>query len=169
MTEPGPHFQQLSDELDQTWRSAVAANLAAEIAELSQTNRMQSSLANRLAACCEIVEFSLVTGETLFGKVLLVGTDAILLKTTAKKVLLPISSIVTVTGLGKSKSLNRPNRAIIHPVLLRQIQQKLTVVTNANHLFVGTMVAVWVDALDLQLAQRQIAIAISTILKWELS
>ncbi len=169
MTEPGPHFQQLSDELDQTWRSAAAANLAAEITELSQTNRLQSSLANRLAACCEIVEFSLVTGETLAGKVLLVGTDAILLRTTAKKVLLPISSIVAVIGLGKSKSLNRPNRAIIHPVLLRQIQQNVTAVASSNHLFVGTMVAVWADVFDLQRAQRQIAIAISTIVKWELS
>lgn len=169
MTEPGPHFQQLSDDLDQTWRSAAAAKLAAEITELSQTNRLQSSLANRLAACCEIVEFSLVNGETLSGQVLLVGTDAILLRTTAKKVLLPISSIVTVIGLGKSKSLNRPNRAIIYPVLLRQIQQSVTAVASSNHLFVGTMVAVWADVFDLQIAQRQIAITISTIVKWELS
>ena len=169
MTEPGPHFQQLSDDLDQTWRSAAAAKLAAEITELSQTNRSQSSLANRLAVCCEVVELSLITGETLSGQVLLVGTDAILLRTAAKKLLLPISSIVTVIGLGKSKSLNRPNRAIMHPVLLRQIQQNVTAVTTSNDLLVGTMVAVWADVVDLQLTKQRIAIAISTIVKWELS
>ena len=169
MSESNPHFQQLSDELSQTWQSAAATELANEIAELSQTNRLQTGLLNRLSAQSGQVDLTLITGEVISGVVMLIGTDALLVKTTSAKSLIPIGSVVTIAKLGKAKSLNRPKQQILIPLLLRQQHRKVSVFPITTLPIIGKLVSVWSDSIDLELANGLVSIAMTNLVKLELS
>jgi hypothetical protein len=169
MSESSPHFQRLSDELNQVWQSASAAELANEISELSQTNRLQTGLLNRLAAKSGSVDLTLNTGEVIAGIVMLIGTDALLIKTTATNSLIPINSVVTIANLGKAKSLNRPKQQILIPLLLRHQHRKISVFPTTAQPIVGKLVAVWSDSIDLKLENEVVSIALTNLVKLELS
>ena len=169
MSESSPHFQQLSDELNQAWQSASAAGLASEISELSQTNRLQTGLLNRLAATSGRVDLTLLTGEVIAGVVMLIGTDALLIKAASTKSLIPIRSLVTITKLGKAKSLNRPKQQILIPLLLRQQHRKISAYPITTQPIIGKLMAVWSDSIDLELANGLVTIALTNLVKLELS
>jgi len=169
MSESSPHFQQLSDELNQAWQSASAAELANEVFELSQTNRLQTGLLNRLSAKSGRVDLALITGEVIAGVVLLIGTDALLIKTATARFLVPIGSIVTITKLGKAKSLTRPKQQILIPLLLRQQNHKISAYPLIAQPVMGKLVAVWSDSIDLELVNEVVSVALANLVKLELS
>lgn len=169
MAESNPHFKKLSDELNQAWQSAAATELIAEISELSQTNRLQTGLLNRLAAQSGSVNLTLITGEVVAGVVMLVGTDGLLVQAHSTKSLIPITSVVAVAKLGKARGLNRPKRQLMMPLLLRQIDRTISVFSITSPPITGKLVAVWADCIDLQLADQQLTLALTKLVKLELS
>lgn len=169
MSEPGPNFQQLGDELQELWQSITASELTNEISELSETNRLQLNLQSRIASNSKVIKVSLTTGELLIGIPLLVGLDAIVIKTALGNYLISITSIEALVNLGKAKRLHQPNQKIFIPIMLKHVGCSISVSVASNQIFTGKLCSVWSDSIDIEIGSEVFTITFNSIIRIGLS
>lgn len=138
------------------------------IDELSQTNQLQLGLADRLTLD-SLTQLRLVSGESVNGKVIGIGIDAVLIQTSLTIDLVPISSLTSVLKLAKAKRLDPVRNILFLPTLIKCIESNIIIHCHSGEIYSGQLLSVWSDCFDLIGDTGLVTFPISSVLKLSLS
>lgn len=165
MQSINPYLTQISDQLALTWQSEKRKHDEYEIANLTKSNRLQISLANRLAATTGIIELKLIDQEQLVGKVIGVGSDAVLLQTAVSNELIPLSAISVVTGIGKGRQISEVVRKIQYSMLFQLLEREISIFGTGYQIYSGKLINVWQDSIDMSISENLLTFKLSNVVR----
>jgi exosome complex RNA-binding protein Csl4 len=168
MEEQNPYLTEISSELAQLWLAENRLQLDAEVAQLSQANMLQFTMVNRIAAAKKLIRINLINEEIVLGQVVQIGLDAILIRTSMTKQLLPLHSIAYIAGLPKAGNPSKVKRSLLIPTLLSMLNRRLVVDFKSGDRIIGELVNIWQDCIDLALSGQQLTIKLTELLKVEI-
>lgn len=167
MNHLDPYLRELSEDLSLVWQSNSRKLMQTKIDDLSQTNQLQLGLADRLISNA-LVQLKLISGEYLTGKVICVGTDAVLISTSLTVDLVPTTSLVSVSKLDKAKSLNQVQNQLLLPTLIKHIESMVVIQSRSNEVSSGQLMSVWRDCFDVMSDNGLVTFLTNSVLKLSL-
>jgi len=168
MEEQNPYLAEISSELAQLWLTENRLQLEAEVDQLSQANMLQFAMVNRIAAAKKLIRVNLINDEIVLGQVIQVGLDAILIRTSMTKQLLPLSSITYILGLPKAGNPSKVKKSLLVPTLLSALNRRLIVDFKSGERIMGELRSIWQDCIDLGVGRQQITIEFTQLFKVEI-
>jgi hypothetical protein len=168
MEEQNPYLKEISSDLARLWLNENRMQLNAEVDQLSQANMFQLAMVNRIAAAKKLLRINLLNNEIVLGQVIQVGLDAILIRTSMTKQLLPLSSIAHIAGLPKAGNPKLIKNSLLIPILLSALNHRIIVDFKSGDRIMGELVGIWQDCLDLAFGGQQLTIEFTQLFKVEI-
>jgi|GEM_PF-2385728 len=169
MNLSNPYLQQIDNGLDLISQANAQKLLDVEIADLTQVNRLQLSLSQRLVGIKDLINCRLVSGEELIGRLVKVGLDAIILRTSLTLELINLDAVIALKDMPKSKFPFPVTNPILIASLLNQIGEVILVNTKDGFTNQGKLINVWQDSIDSIIADEIWSFKLINIVKITLS